>query len=436
VTAVPDPVGIDVTVGVVPWRPTRGGGATDRVDAHPGARHRRGERGRAVTDRVSEQQLRAAMHRALDLVAGAPVGLNPRVGCVIVAGDGSLAGEGRHEGAGTPHAEVVALAQAGSLAQGGTAVVTLEPCNHTGRTGPCSQALLDAGVARVVYGREDEALPAAGGAARLAAGGVDATLVADEDLRRQCDALVADWALARQLGRPVVTWKLASTLDGRVAAADGTSRWITSDAARADAHRLRAQNDTVLVGTGTALVDDPALTVRSADGVLAARQPLRAVMGRRSLPEGSRLAQGLRDPVTGGTLLLLDTREPKDALQQLWDAGRRHVLLEGGPTLAAAFWRAGLVDRVVAYLAPALLGAGAAAVADLGIATIDDAVRLRLDDVTQVGADVRLTLTPLPPGGALPPTSDDFATVPGPGRGTEPIRSGRRQAWFVEKERP
>jgi diaminohydroxyphosphoribosylaminopyrimidine deaminase/5-amino-6-(5-phosphoribosylamino)uracil reductase len=336
------------------------------------------------------------MHRALDLAAGGPVGVNPRVGCVILDSDGELAGEGRHEGAGTPHAEVAALAKAGRRARGGTAVVTLEPCNHTGRTGPCSQALLDAGIVQVVYGREDDVEPAAGGAARLADQGVEASLVADVDLRRRCEALVSDWALARLLGRPVVTWKVASTLDGRAAAADGTSRWITSPGARADVHRLRGENDTILVGTGTALVDDPALTVRSADGGLAARQPLRAVMGRRALPEGSRLARALADPATAASVLLLDTREPKDALQQLWDAGRRHVLLEGGPTLAAAFWRAGLVDHIVAYLAPALLGAGAGVVADLGIATIDAAARLRLDDVARVGDDVRLTLTPWP----------------------------------------
>lgn len=386
-----------------------------------------------MTGRTSEQQVHAAMQRALALAANGPVGLNPRVGCVILDPDGELAGEGRHEGAGTPHAEVVALGRAGARARGGTAVVTLEPCDHTGRTGPCSQALLDAGVLRVVFGRADDVAPAAGGAASLARAGVEAVLVADDDLRRRCDALVADWALARRLGRPVVTWKLASTLDGRVAAVDGTSRWITSAAARADVHRLRAENDTVLVGTGTALVDDPALTVRSADGVPAARQPLRAVMGRRALPGGSRLARALENPVSADSVLLLDTREPKDALQQLWDAGRRHVLLEGGPTLAASFWRAGLVDHVIAYVAPVLLGAGAAAVADLGIATIDDAARLRLDDVTQVGADVRLTLTALPPDHAPSLTSDDFATVPGPGRGPKPIRSARGHATSIEK---
>lgn len=350
-----------------------------------------------MTGRPGQQRqqvsLQHAMLRALTLAENGPVGLNPRVGCVVLDADGAVAGEGWHDGAGTPHAEVVALAAAGDRARGGSAVVTLEPCDHLGRTGPCSQALLDAGIARVVYGRPDDDPRAAGGAARLTAAGVEALVVDDEDLRGRCADLVADWVAARELGRPVVTWKLAATLDGRVAAADGSSRWITSAAARADVHRLRALHDTVLVGTGTALADDPALTVRDAQGRPPERQPLRAVMGLRDLPPGSALR---RDAQAGAAapVLLLQTREPKDALHQLWEADRRQVLLEGGPTLAAAFWRAGLVDRVVAYVAPVLLGAGAAAVNDLGIATIDAAARLRIDEVVQVGTDVRLTLTP------------------------------------------
>jgi diaminohydroxyphosphoribosylaminopyrimidine deaminase/5-amino-6-(5-phosphoribosylamino)uracil reductase len=345
---------------------------------------------------TSQTQVHDAMLRALALAENGPVGLNPRVGCVVLGPDGSVVGEGWHDGAGTPHAEVVALRQAGSRAVGGTAVVTLEPCTHTGRTGPCSTALLDAGVSGVVYGRPDDAGSAAGGAARLNEAGVAATLTDDEELRARCVELVADWARARELGRPLVTWKVATTLDGRIAAADGSSRWITSADSRADAHRLRAQHDTVLVGTGTVQADDPALTVRDAHGCPVGRQPVRAVMGERELPRTSQLARAHRP---GDAVLHLRTREPKDALLQLWDAGCRHVLLEGGPTVAAAFWRAGLVDRVVAYVAPALLGSGTAGVGDLGIATIDDAARLTLDDVTRVGPDVRLTLTPRHDGG-------------------------------------
>jgi diaminohydroxyphosphoribosylaminopyrimidine deaminase/5-amino-6-(5-phosphoribosylamino)uracil reductase len=264
-------------------------------------------------------------------------------------------------------------------------VVTLEPCDHTGRTGPCTEALVNAGVARVVYGRVDHDPQAAGGAGTLQRAGVAADLVADPALREAATALVARWQEARDLRRPVVTWKLAATLDGRSAAADGTSRWITGEAARADVHALRAQVDTVLVGTGTAWADDPRLTARDAEGADLPRQPVPVVMGRRGLPPGSALA--------AAGACVLATRDPAEALRRLWDAGRRQVLLEGGPTLAAAFWRAGLVDHVVAYVAPALLGSGAAAVGDLGIGSIDAIARLRLDDVTRLGDDVRLTLS-------------------------------------------
>ena len=346
---------------------------------------------------MSRSLVTQSMSRALELARRGPVGPNPRVGAVVLDDEGRVVGEGWHEGAGTAHAEVAALAQAGARAAGGTAVVTLEPCRHTGRTGPCTQALLDAGIARVVYARPDRGAAAAGGADVLLASGVDVELVSDPDVRNQADRLVELWQLAHDLGRPVVTWKLATTLDGRSAAADGSSRWITGPAARADVHDLRAEADVVLVGTGTVLADDPRLTVRDADGHDRPRQPLRAVMGLRDLPAGRRVDQG-------SMAVRLRTREPKDALEQLWDLDRRHVWLEGGPLLAAAFWRAGLVDRVVAYVAPALLGSGAGAVADLGITTIGDAARLTLDDVTRVGDDVRLTLRPTTPTTGSAPT--------------------------------
>ena len=329
----------------------------------------------------------AAMRRALEIARNGPVGVNPRVGCVLLSVDGRPVAEGWHDGAGTPHAEVAALADAGSSARGGTAVVTLEPCGHTGRTGPCTAALITAGVERVVYARSERSADAGGGAERLRAAGIDTVLVDDEDVRAAADALVADWQRAVDLGRPVVTWKVATTLDGRSAAADGTSAWITGSAARRDVHDLRADADTVVVGTGTAWADDPRLTVRDASDAERPHQPLRAVMGLRGLRPGSALDRA--------GALALTTRDPAQALARLWDLDRRHVWLEGGATLAAAFWRAGLVDRVVAYVAPALLGAGTAAVGDLAITTMADIARLRLDDVTRLGDDVRLTLTPV-----------------------------------------
>jgi diaminohydroxyphosphoribosylaminopyrimidine deaminase/5-amino-6-(5-phosphoribosylamino)uracil reductase len=337
----------------------------------------------------------AAMRRALELAAtpGVPLGPNPRVGCVLLADDGTVVGEGYHRGAGTDHAEVDALAAAGAAARGATAVVTLEPCDHTGRTGPCTRALLRAGVRRVVHAVPDPNPVAAGGAATLRAQGVEveAGLLAEEaaELNRA-------WAHGLSHGRPFVTWKLASSLDGRSAAADGTSRWVSGRAARLDAHRLRARVDAMMVGTGTVAVDDPSLTARDADDRDLAHQPLRVVVGERDLDPGRRVLDDATETVH------VRTHDPHVALAEVFSRGRRHVLLEGGPTLAAAFVRAGLVDEVVCYLAPVLLGAGLSAVGDLGIATIADALRLRVDDVRVLPGvdgeqpDVRLTGALLP----------------------------------------
>ncbi|MEO3938759.1 bifunctional diaminohydroxyphosphoribosylaminopyrimidine deaminase/5-amino-6-(5-phosphoribosylamino)uracil reductase RibD [Dermatophilaceae bacterium Soc4.6] len=330
------------------------------------------------------------LRRALDLAArGLLADPNPRVGAVVTNGTGAVVGLGSHAGAGTPHAEVVALADAaaaGADVRGGTAYVSLEPCSHTGRTGPCAEALLAAGITRVVYAQHDPTALARGGADVLRAGGVT---VIGGVLAAEALALNATWTRAQGLGRPVVTWKLATTLDGRAAAADGSSRWITSPQARADVHDLRSTCDAVVVGTGTVLTDDPHLTTRWPDGSLRDRQPLRVVVGERDLPPGAAVADG------SGPSLHLRTHQPQDVVKTLWDKGIRHVLLEGGPTLAAAFLSAGLVDDVVAYVAPVLLGAGARTVADLGITTIDSALRLEPTDVTVIGPDVRLTARPV-----------------------------------------
>jgi diaminohydroxyphosphoribosylaminopyrimidine deaminase/5-amino-6-(5-phosphoribosylamino)uracil reductase len=335
----------------------------------------------------------AAMRRALELAVtpGVPLGPNPRVGCVLIDDTGRTVAEGFHRGAGTAHAEADALARAGHQARGTTAIVTLEPCNHTGRTGPCARALVEAGVRRVVFGQPDSNPTAAGGAATLRDAGIDVEggLLAD-----QARALNRVWTFAVDHGRPFVTWKFATTLDGRSAAADGTSRWVSSRAARIDTHRLRALCDAMLVGTNTVVVDDPLLTVRDEHDRPLPRQPLRAVMGERDLDPDRRIFSG-----EGGSVHLR-TRDPKTALAELYARGRQHVFLEGGPTLAAAFLRAGLVDEIVTYVAPMLLGAGRSAVADLGITTIAHAVRPRVTDVTVLdGVDgeqpnVRLTMAP------------------------------------------
>jgi diaminohydroxyphosphoribosylaminopyrimidine deaminase/5-amino-6-(5-phosphoribosylamino)uracil reductase len=299
-----------------------------------------------------------------------------------VSPDGEVVAEGWHRGAGTPHAEVAALEKAGDAARGTTAYVSLEPCAHTGRTGPCAEALYAAGVRRVVHAQTDPNPEAAGGARWLQEHGVE---VRGGVLGAEAARLNRTWTHLATTGVPWVTWKLATTLDGRSAAADGTSRWITSEAARQDVHRLRSECGAVLVGTGTALTDDPHLTARHPDGTLMDHQPLRVVMGERDLPEDAHVLDD------AAPTWHLRTRDPKQVLGALAEAGVHHVWLEGGPTVAAALLADGLVDEVVAYIAPVFLGRGRQSVGDLGITTIGDALRLEPTDITLIGHDVRVT---------------------------------------------
>ena len=352
-----------------------------------------------------------AMSRAL-VLAGAQRGrtrTNPVVGAVILDAAGTLAGEGTHTGGpGHAHAEVVALAAAGARARGGTVVCTLEPCNHTGSTGPCSQALIAAGVARVVYAVDDPNPTAAGGAATLLAAGVD---VESGLLGAEAERVNEAWLHAVRTGRPFVTWKYAATLDGRSAAQDGTSQWITSPESRADVHRQRAQADAVVAGVGTVLADDPQLTVRTDDPDQP--QPLRVVLdsdGRtpqaaKVLGDGALVVVGDGCNATWpGTERLVVPRgadgrlDLAETLKALDARGLCHLFLEGGPTLAGAFLQAGLVDRVLAYLAPTLLGAGMAALVDPAVVTLAQAHRLRFDDIETIGPDVRITARPVREG--------------------------------------
>jgi diaminohydroxyphosphoribosylaminopyrimidine deaminase/5-amino-6-(5-phosphoribosylamino)uracil reductase len=329
----------------------------------------------------------AWMRRAIELAARG-IGSthpNPVVGCVITGRDGHPVGEGYHEVAGGPHAEVNALRMAGDRARGGTAYVTLEPCNHTGRTGPCADALIEAGVSRVVYAVPDPNAQAAGGAEKLRTKDIQ---VEQGVLQAEAEQVNYVWLHSVRTGRPFVTWKFATTLDGRSAAPDRSSKWITGTAARADVHRKRAECDAIAVGTQTVLVDDPELTVRADNHHPVGRQPLRVVVGDRPIPATARVRNDR------AKTLLLPTHDPAEVLRQLDDHQIRHLWLEGGPTLAAAFLRAGLVDQIVAYVAPALLGSGFSAVGDLGAESIDHLRRFHLADVTRLGDDVRLTLTP------------------------------------------
>jgi diaminohydroxyphosphoribosylaminopyrimidine deaminase/5-amino-6-(5-phosphoribosylamino)uracil reductase len=330
------------------------------------------------------QSIDAAMRLAIDhanQVKGSTYP-NPPVGAVIVDPEGRVVGVGATAPAGGDHAEVVALRRAGGLAAGGIAVVTLEPCNHFGKTPPCVNALIEARVGTVVYGVTDPNGIAGGGAGRLSAaglqvqGGVLTNEVAAGPLR--------EWLHKQRTGRPHVTWKYATSIDGRSAAADGTSQWISSEASRLDLHRRRATADAIVVGTGTVFADNPALTARLPDGSLAGRQPLRVVVGMREIPPEAKV---LNDDAR---TMVIRTRDPVEVLRALSDC--TDVLLEGGPTLAGAFLRTGAVSRILAYVAPILLGGPVTSVGDLGVASMTQALRWQFDGVEKCGPDLVLSL--------------------------------------------
>lgn len=325
-----------------------------------------------------------AFARAVELAALGPAhGPNPRVGCVITDAAGVVLGEGWHHGAGTPHAEPAALADArerGHSVVGATAYVTLEPCSHTGRTGPCTEALQNAGISVVRYAVADPNPDAAGGGEVLRAAGVDAEYAPYVPAA----SLNARWLTSMSMGRPYVIVKWASTLDGRTAAVDGTSFWITGDEARAHSHTVRGEVDAIVVGTGTVLTDDPSLSARTEDAE-AGHQPLRVVMGLRSAVDSGDTAgkRVWRDH----NAMAVATRDPVAVLAELHAREARVVLVEGGATVTTAFIAAGLVDEIHAYIAPAILGAGTAAVNDVGIATMSAALRGQDVSTRQLGAD-------------------------------------------------
>lgn len=308
---------------------------------------------------------------------------NPPVGAVILDRDGAVVGVGHTQPLGGPHAEVMALRAAGDAARGGTAVVTLEPCNHTGRTGPCSQALLDAGIARVRYGVADPNPAAAGGADFLRAAGID--VIGDTGELSVRSGPLGAWLFRAEHGRPMVIAKIASTLDGRVAAPDRTSKWITGPQAREHAHAVRSGLDAIVIGTGTALTDDPSLTARRTDGSLYPHQPVKVVLGQRDLTADAQLRGG------PAPLIHVRSHDPADVLAAVPDALR--VLVEGGPQIIGAFLAADLVDQLHIYLAPMLLGDGFPSVLDQTVATLTEAHHFRRDSVTALGDDLLITLS-------------------------------------------
>lgn len=334
---------------------------------------------------------------------------NPRVGCVLVNDDG-IVGEGWHEKAGEPHAEVFALRAAGEKAKGATAYVTLEPCCHHGKTPPCSDALIRAGVSRVVAAMIDPNPRVAGlGLQQLQQAGIQTSYGL---LEAQARALNPGFIRRMQSGRPYVRCKLAMSLDGRTAMASGESKWITSPAAREDVHRLRARSSAIMTGAGTVLADDPRMTVRL-EGVT--QQPLRVVVDTylSILPQ----ARMLKEP---GETLIFTCAEDVTVMESLQQAGARvehlpgchpdvdlarvldrlgelginEVLLETGATLSGAMLRQGLVDELIVYMAPVLMGNSARGLFNLpGLENMEDRIQLEIRDVRAVGSDWRITAT-------------------------------------------
>ena len=327
--------------------------------------------------------LTAAMLRALELAALSPLyGENPQVGAVLINEAGEIVAEGWHKGAGTPHAEIDALknlAAKGISGAGLTAVVTLEPCNHTGKTGPCSQALIEAGVKKVVFGTYDPGKTEGGGRFTLEEAGIE---VVSDILRDDCVQLIAPWFTNKFEQRPYVVIKWAASVDGRTAAADGTSKWITGAEAREDVHARRAASQAIMVGTNTVELDDPELTARKPDGSLYATQPLRVVVGERELNSASRVFNSDSETVQ------FNTRDVGSVMQQLFDRGIRQVFVEGGAQLESALISTGFADEFLIYVAPKLIGGPATAIRDIEVSSMDQVVDLEFIETKKLGADI------------------------------------------------
>lgn len=329
-----------------------------------------------------------AMRRAIELAANGPSkGINPQVGCVILNSAGEVIAEGWHRGSGTAHAEIDALSKlTPEQARGATFVVTLEPCNHTGKTGPCAQALVESQVGRVVYAATDPGNASSGGATRLREAGIE---VIGGVLEDEVETFIAEWMLAARLQRPHVTVKWASSLDGRAAAHDGTSQWITGPEARERVHAQRSAADAIVVGTGTLLADNPSLTARHSNGELLDEQPIPVVIGRRPVPASARIYEHPLEP------LVIGHNDLHAALNEMFERGIRTVYVEGGPTLASALIAAGLADRLYIYFAPSLLGGDKLALGDLGIGTLTERIDLTITSVETLGDDLLITAVPI-----------------------------------------
>ena len=334
---------------------------------------------------LDQSLLAPAMSRALELALRGPyTGANPQVGAVILDSQGQIISEGWHLGAGTAHAEVMAIENLKQkldfpFPAGLTAVVTLEPCNHTGRTGPCAQALIAAGISSVVFAATDPGDASSKGSETLRAAGVE---VLAGFMAAESEAQGRIWLTANRNQRPFVTLKWASSLDGRAAANDGSSQWITGSEARADVHLRRSRADAILAGTGTVEADNAELTARTEAGDYFENQPLRVVLGERELDLNLRVFNDKAETVH------LHTRNIHGALAELWARGIKHVFVEGGPEVASHFERLNVVDEYLIYLAPVLLGGDRVSLKDIGVGSIDSAHRLEILEQRMLGQDI------------------------------------------------
>ena len=300
---------------------------------------------------------------------------NPNVSAAIYGADQKLIADGFHNRTNSvDHAEVIALKKAGAASRGATLVVSLEPCAHQGATPPCTQAIIEAGIAKVIYAVADPNPLAAGGAQKL----MDAGIVVEHQRSTELEFVQRAWLHKERTGRPLMVWKVATTLDSKVAASDGTSQWITGPESREDVQALRAQSDAILIGTNTALVDNPHLIPRG-----HAARPVRIVCGEQVVPPTHRVFDD------EARTILVKSKSIPELIKVLTDEGFNQVLVEAGPTLGSALMASGKIDELIVYQAPKMLGAGKEFVSHLGISTLEDHIELELLSVAQFGGDIK-----------------------------------------------
>ena len=300
---------------------------------------------------------------------------NPNVGAAIYGADEKLISDGFHDRLDSlDHAEVVAIKKAGSATRGATIVISLEPCAHTGATPPCTQAIMDAGISKVIYALNDPNPIAEGGAKLLRAAGIDIEYIYSKEV----EFAQRGWLKKIKSGRPLMIWKVATTLDSKVAASDGTSQWISGPESREDVQILRAASDAILIGTNTALVDNPHLVPRGHDA-----RPVRIICGEQVIPPTFRVFDDQ------ARTILVKSKSIPELLKVLQNEGFNQVLVEAGPTLGSALMASGAIDELIIYQAPKLLGAGKEFVSRLGISTLDDHIQLELLSAHAIGGDIK-----------------------------------------------